>query len=477
MAPADDANAPIFSYVMAPGQGFVALDTTLTITVTNNSGSAVTMKGGRNGDLIAITFPVPPAPSPLTDATGFPATSRSTGFLAGVSTSGANIYNIVPNGTQVVAAGQSIIVDFGPITIDAVAGTATLQVQEFIGDNEGDISLPFSKIAQTLNIIAWAVPQNVGLGQSATLYWQSFAGTNVTISGMPTGPRNFPVSGNPPYPGNLAVTLLSSDAQRFYTARVTTNDQRHVETQVGVTQLPPVITLFRTASPPPDPLPPGQSVTFSWTTLYASQLRLQNSAGLPDRGVLPNVSALTVTPGLDAANGLPAGTVPSQIAYTLLANGYKGPVQQSICFTLAPAELVYFKYLNRAEDGTLSNPQFALIPLLWPWSTVFTGPDGVNVLTVPQPGGSTDTYYLGGNDTVHPQIQYFAWEPAEGGGTLRWVTANLVSLTLQPMGTVIPQDQIAQGTLKISGKPETIYTLTGTAQDGTAIASRLTPQG
>jgi hypothetical protein len=464
--------SPLFDYKLTPAAGFVALQTTLTLTTTNKSGDAVTMKGGRNGDMIAVTFPVPPDANPLTDATGFNATSRTVGFLAGVSSSGANIYTIVPNGTQVVGPGESIVVEFGPITLDGTAGPATLQIQEFIGPNEGDTTCNFTKRAQELAVIAWAQPMSVGLNQSAIIMWQSFAGTMVTVSGLPSGDKQFPVTGDPPHPGNLKVTLLPSDAQRIFTVRVSTNDQRHAETQVTVTQLPPVTT-FHTVGTPPDPLPPAASVTFAWTSAYASDVRLQNSAGVPDRRLTPNGSALTVTPGLDAANVLWPASVPSPISYTLVAQGYTGPTRETIGFNIGRVQLGYFRFATKDGSGALSNPKYALIPPDWP-SSMNTGLDGLNVLTIQQPGGSSDIYYLGPTDKVHPQVLYVDYKPGDSGGTVSWITANLVSLMVQPGGTVIAKDQIAQGGLKVAGGAGTVYTLVGTSSDGTAISSQFT---
>jgi hypothetical protein len=469
MAPAHDATSPLFDYTLAPSEGFVALQATLTLTVTNNSGDTVTMQGGRDGDMIAVTFPVPPDPNPLTDTTGFNATSLTAGFLAGVSPSGANVYTIVPNGTQVVGPGASIVVQFGPITLDSTAGPATLQIQEFIGTNEGDTTLGFTKRAQELAVIAWAQPMSVGQNQPATIMWQSFAGTKVTVSGLPSGDKEFPVTGEPPYPGSLKVTLLRSDAQRNYTVRVSTNDQRHAETLVTVTQVSPVIT-FRTVCTPPDPLPLANSVTFAWTSAYASDLRVQNSAGLPDRRLTPSDSAYTVTPGLDAANALWPASVPSQIGYTLVAQGYSGPARKTIGFDLGRVQLGYFRFATKDGSGALSDPKYALIPSAWP-SSMTTGPDGLNVLTIQQPGGTSDLYYLGPTDKVHPQIQYIEYQSGDGGGVLSWITANLVSLTVQ--GTPIDKGQISQGSLKVpGGGAGTVYTFMGTGSDGTEVPSQ-----
>ena len=468
----------LFTYTINPDQVFVALSTSLTLVITNPaSSSSVSLKGGRQGDEIDVTFPVPPGQTEadsLVDKVTFSSTSLTAGFTVGPQTPGSNIFVIRPIGTQPLAPGQTIQVRFDNVIVNSAVGSPSVIIQEFIGSSKGSPTLPMRKLPQELNVIAWLSPFIIGLGGNSTLYWQSFGGTKVTVFGLATGQGQqvFPVSGDPPYPGNMSVTLKATDAQRTFSVQVMTNDNRHFETSVTLTQGSPCITFFGPAGAVPGPPLKGDaSVQLSWTTLYAPKVFLQTPAEGAAKQFPPNTST-TVTPGVDAINGAPDFQhIPAVVTYTLQAPGFGPAASQEVSFSLASVRLLYFKYMNLTEQGQLSNIRFSFDTQ---WSAQELSLGDVATLVVYQPGGAIDTYFLGSGDSTHPQIQYFNASPVGGNYSLSWVTANLQSLTLEPSGTTIPVGEIASGSMVVSPTETTTYVLTGLGTNGQSIQSYLT---
>ncbi len=468
------------AYSAAPNQAFVGLPTTLTITMTNNTGAAISLTGGRNGDAVLLTIPAPPTftgANALTDNIDFSCSPLTPGYTCGQQGPGSPTFTVVPIDTQTLAPGASIQVTIGPMTINATTGSPSIQVQEYIGSNTGTGGIAVQKIPQSLAVIAWLSPWIVGLGIPSTLYWQSFGGTRITVFGFPTGTgeKRFDVTGKPPYQSSTPVTVRGNESQRTYTVQVTSNDGKHAETPVTLTQQPPLITSFvSNPKPPPNPFDPGASILLNWTTLFSSRVYLLTPRGQMNQ-VSPNPSApMSVSPGLDALAGAPSPSqIPPTAIYQLSAQGYLNTPTQSIVIQLGPMSVLYFKYTQMDNQGKLSFAAYETDGS-WPNGSQMVQTPTLNTLTVFQPGGVTTIMYLGPGDTVHPQVQYFNFAPAQGGGfTLTWVTANLTSLVLNPGNYVVPAPQIAKGTYIVKPVADTAYVLTGTAANGQTVASTL----
>ncbi|HEY6392310.1 MAG TPA: hypothetical protein VIX89_13575 [Bryobacteraceae bacterium] len=472
--------ATLLAYSVNPSQAFVGLQTTLTITITNNTGAAISLVGGRNGDEMLLTIPAPPTfqgANALTNNIDFSCVALTPGYACGQQGQGSPTFSVRPMGSQTLAQGASIQVTIGPMTIDSTLGSPSIQVQEYIGTNTGTGAITVQKIPQTLAVIAWLSPWIVGLGIPSTLYWQSFGGTNVTVFGFPTGTgqKSFPVTGKPPSQTSTAVTVRSNESQRTYTAQVSTNDGKHAQTSVTLTQQPPLITSFATTpTPPPNPFDPSTSILLNWTTLFSSRVYLLTPRGQMNQAP-PNPSApMSVSPGLDALAGAASPSqIPPNAIYQLSAQGYLNTPTQAIVIQLGPMGVLYFKYMQMDNQGNLSSVAFELDGP-WPNGSQMVQAPNLNTLTVYQPGGGATVMYLGPGDTVHPQVRYFNYAPAQGGGfTLTWVTANLTSLVLNPGNYQVPAAQTGKGTHTVTPSVDTAYVLTGTAANGQTVTSTL----
>ena len=471
-------SAPLLSYRISPDRAFVALQTMFTLTITNPEGGApVTLKGGRKGDQIVVNFPCPPAQigaDALVDVIDFTAQSMTAGFTAGQDKPGSTDFVVLPVGEfQVLQPGASIQVVFNPVTVNGTPGTPRLTVTEYIGTNKPSVGLTITKAPQELAVIAWLDPYVVGKGQVSTLYWQSFGGTSVTVFGFPdgTGSRIFPVSGQPPYPGNCPVTVPATDPQRTYTLQVTTNDGRHAQDEVTLTQHAPLISAFG-PYPAASSVSPAQTVDLTWTTQYGSRVWLQNNAGDSTAVAANPLIPYPVSPGKDAVQSAGSQSqIPAQVSYSLIAEGFGKPARATCGFTIEPALLLYFKYADRDAQGHLSGLTFLTDPADWPSNMTLAGDGGV--LTVYQPGGGSLVAYLGSADTTHPQVRYFAATVDAGAIALTWVTANVTALRLDPPGQDIVAADIPQGSLAVKPTERTTYVLTATAANGTTISSAL----
>lgn len=469
--------ATLLSYSISPDRAFVSLQTTFTLTVTNPLGAdPVTLTGGRRGDQITVTFPCPPAQSgadALVDSIDFTAQSGSPQFTAGQSTSQDSTFVIAPVGTQVLQPGSSFQVVFSPVTVNGTTGSPRLTVTEYFAAGQNATQLTVTKEPQQLAIIAWASPYVVGLGQPATLYWQSFAGTSVTVYGFSggTGSKTFPVQGEPPYPGNDAVTVPADQAQWTFTLQVNTNSGEHAKDEVTLTQHAPLIQSM-TPAQPAVAVAPAESVPLSWATLYAARCTLQSDGGSARKVPANPLNPMIVVPGKDAVQSAPTRQqIPASITYTLTAQGFGKPAAVSRRFDIGPAALLYFKYAQCDAGGRLSGLSYQVDPPDWPCQLMPVGDGGV--LTVYQPGGGSIVAYLGGGDTRHPQVQYFSATSGSGGVVLNWVTANVTTLRLDPPGTDIAAGDIAKGSLTVQPSGPTSYVLTATAASGERITSTL----
>lgn len=468
-------------YVIEPRQVFVSTTTDLTLTVTNPvSCGPVTFCGGRDPSVILITIPAGPDPGDLTAAATFTANSKSPAFS--VSTNGGQ-YQIAPSqpGGATLNPGQSIVVTLTGVQVSAVAGPVEVGIEESIGSTSNQTSFEIDKVQQGLGIYAWVDPLTVGEGGTATLWWQSTGGTEVTISGSSTQPfpDKFPVKGDPPHTDCYNIDApVGVTAQTTYTVKVfATGKSATASPNPVLTKHIPVITSFATAGATLEgggKVGPTEKIALAWTSVYATGAYLTDPTGTQQWYTNPTSSQCLVRqPGVDLYNATAdKGSIPNTARYTLSLTGYdptgKGQsVSKCITLDVQKVQLAYFKYASN-DAGTLSGMEYRTIPGDWPGSRVVLGGDGEpSVLTIDQPGACTDTYYLGCADTTHPQIQYFNAASGANAWTLSWVTANLMSLTLN----AVSQSDIANGSTQVTA-PGT-YTLVGTAANGETVQSVL----
>jgi hypothetical protein len=472
-----DSSPTILNYTINPSQVIIATQNDFSLVITNPaSAQPVTLDQG-NQDQIQVSFPAPPeftGADALTDSLSFTAQSLTDGFIAGQLTQGSNPFVIQPMGVQTLLPGHSIKIQFKAVTVNGETGSPKIQIEEFIGESDQKTTLAVEKLPQQLHVIGWLDPWTVGLEQQSTLYWQSFGGTSVDVIGFPggTGIQNFPVSGNPPYPGNTKVTVPPDQAQRTYTLRVKTNDQRHAEMPVTLSQQSPMIIQFEAVSPPTEPLGPTQQVNLIWHTLFTKYAYLQTP--VDNSEVLPDMSTPTpFTPGVDAYKGNDRQSIPDKVDYILQACGYKESATSTVTFKIGQVKVLYFKYAKMDGDK-LSGIIYLLDPPEWAGSNLSLA--NVNKLTVYQPGETTTVLWLGSADTVHPQVQFFDAVSGQGGKfTLRWVTANLKSLVLKWNGQsyTVPSAQIAKGTYEVTPTRTTNYMLEATGTNGETVTSTL----
>jgi hypothetical protein len=211
-----------------------------------------------------------------------------------------------------------------------------------------------------------------------------------------------------------------------------------------------------------------------WGTAYGRRAWLvtpTNSAGTPV--ALNPAASLAVTPGLDALHAAAnPRQIPATADYTLRVSGFDRPAEQTIRFQLGPVGAAYFKYATMDNQGKLSDPVFAVTPRGWPavQKVVSTPP---YTLTVYGPGGAVQVLYLGPGDSVNPQVQFFDAVVGQGKKTLRWVTANVTSLRLEPGGYEVPTSAIARGSYDVTPTATTEYVLWATAANGVRVTSAL----
>ncbi len=466
------------SYTFQPAQAFVATSTNLTFTITNPlGGNTILFSGGPKGDEIDVYFPVGNSNTDLVTALQFTATSNTPGFTCAKSAAGDYFIVRAPAGASLTPGSQVVIV-FNSVTINPIAGQTSVTIKEYIGATENDTAVVITKLPQELGIIAWLQPWTVGQNQMATLYWQSMGGTFVQISGFPdgTGTKTFPVQGNPPYPGNTDVGVLTTESQRTYTVAVYTSDNQHKEVPVTLTQHSPLITSY--TSDRSGTISVADTVQLEWSLLFAASNTLQT----PAITLRNPISPTSVVPGNDMVKAYQGNyaSMPNTASYVLTAYGYQNNPSQGLSFQLAPVQLAYFKFSTQ-ESGGLSGIIFKTIPAGWiPTQLEIVSPT-LNVLTIFQPGQTSNVYYLGSGDTIHPQIQYFnAADDGSGQYKFSWVTANLKALVLNPGSYQIGAANIQQGSQTLSLTAGQ-YILTGTGTNGDTIQSVLdvpyTPPG
>lgn len=476
--PMSNSSSTVFEYSFAPPQVFVATTTDLTLTISNPiDGPTIQWQGGPNGDEIDVTFP---AGSDISDLMNQLPVQTKVLQPQGFSCVRSGDYFAIKSAVgTTIEPGDKIVVVFENAVINGKTGSATTGIQEYVGPNNNRTSVAISKIAQELAVIAWLDPYVVGLYEQANLNWQSAAGIGVKIFGFSggTGEKDFPVSGDPPYPGTTKVNVPSTtESQRTYTLQVYTGDNRHAQQNVTLTQHSPLITSF--TGNKTSPLKVNSSVTLTWHSLFGAGTTLSSNSGL-DRN--NPQSPLEVNPGKELLKTFfnNYSNLPETVTYTLAVNGFQEPAYADVSFTLAPVGLVYFKYTTNNE-GLLSGVKAALDPEQWTAQKIEFPSSDLAILTFYQPGGKAEKYYLGSGDKEHPQIQYFnAVSKGDNIFEFSWVTANLDAskgMVLLPGNIQITGDEVASGSKSLQVTSTAEYTLSGVGINGQSIVSKLVVQ-
>ena len=480
----------LLDYVAQPPAVFVSEKADLSLVISNPlSGSPVVFQGGRpqDADQLQITFVTsgsnaltdsldfvptiteqPQLPDPPGDAVPFSAIKVGTNFF--VKPRGTNAKS-----TATLLPGQSLTVTFTNVTIDSDPGTGNIDITQLIGTGGTPSgTLGVSKKPLDPAIVPWLDPPLIAEGQTSTLRWTAVGGTEVQVIGFPYGPgtKDFPLNGPPPASGETTASVLQGTHTQPYTLNVIKPGTGTVASgQVTLQFHVPFISTFVPTAALPPLLPVDQSVTFQYATVFASTASLITpirSQRVPD----PVNGSLTVHPGEDAYQiGGNSTNIPGATNYTFEAKGYLDPAYKTIPISLAPIEILYFKYLDN-DKGTLSRAQASIVPETWPGMQIESEGVDLLVLTVWGPGGQMDQRYLGNGDTTHPQIQFFdAGKPSDEKVELSWVTANLTKLVLDPGNIDIPSADIAKSTKTIDIGSATEIVLTGTAANGQSVRS------
>ncbi|MEM8849465.1 MAG: hypothetical protein AAGE03_05450 [Pseudomonadota bacterium] len=474
-------------YAVAPAQVLAGATQTLTLTATAPAdGDPVTFQPGPKGDQITLTIPAPPqvtGAGALTDAVTFSAQSKTDGFLAAPEPGNGNAFIIKPTIPVTLSPGQRIEVALDQVPISTTPGKADLGIQEFIGPDDDTTTVSVTKDKPPISITAWFEQPIVGKSETAILRWLSNGGTIVTVTGLNTGngQQSFPVSGKtPPFPGMLAITPDAPGPMPLtLTVRTSDGSKRQTTTVVLDVRAP---YLAKSAATPAAgaKIPADAVVSLDWTILYARSATLTPPSGVgPILVPRDTLRPMKVVPGADALSGAPSfDAIPASASYDLIGSGFGPGVRTTISYEIEPVSLAYFKYQHKDSNGKLSQPGFAVLPNAWQGKREFL--TDVMTFILYQPGGGSQTFYLGDADKTHPQIQYFApTAPASGGQvTVEWVTANLDTLTLDPGGHAIAAADIASGSMAVPVPATGTVTLTGSSKSGGSVPSVLTlPKG
>jgi hypothetical protein len=476
------ATGTLLDYTISPDKVPASATQSFTLTATNPpTGRSIVFAPGANGDEILLTIPAPPAETgatALVDLVSFDAQSRTSGFIAGRDTVGGNVFAIRALGQMTFAPGARIEVQLTAVPVNAIAGTATLGIEEAIGNGDAKTTVTVEKQAAGISVVAWLSRAAGGDGEAVTLFWQSTGGTHVDVAGLDEGDgtRRFPVAGKtPPYQGQTSF-IPRKPGPMPLTLTVRTNDGlKSATTTVTLDVRTPFVGYLS-----PDPadgtlLEADRSVTLDWSVLYARTVTLTVPSGAGPV-LVPGapLSPVRLSPGYDIQLGAPA---PDAIAgaadYVLTATGFGAQVQRTVSFPVAPVQLLYFKFMQKDAAGLLSGVGQALSQP--DWGSYAMTLAAVNTFSLFQPGGGGETWYLGDGDTTHPQIQYFnaIAPPANGQATVEWVTANLTALVLDPGAQAIPAAQIRAGQMTVPVPASGRLTLTGTSASGESVPSVL----
>ncbi|WP_192349041.1 hypothetical protein [Algoriphagus sp. Y33] len=450
----------LLDYSFLPDTVFVNSNDNLKLVIQNpTSGKPIPFKAGRGGDTITVTFPFGDSQGDLVTNLKFGTGNVSTPFT--VNKVGDDFVVTATKDTT-LDPGDTVQITFNDIPVNNSTGTAYVTINEFIGINSGKTSVSVTKKAQELGVIVWLDPLIVGLGQESNLQFKSAASTSVVISGYPDG-KGEKTFETPPYSGSDTVGIGSdTNAQRTYTATAWAGGNQSPPESITLTQVPPLITVFSPTES--QSVGAGEEVTLTWKAMYESsnEMKWLQSVRSNVRSPFITTSGAELTKIYNIRNHN-AQFMPDSVTYSIIINGFKQPAQHDFVVKVKPVQLLYIKYKNPDLTGIM----FAIDPSNW---GAFVSSFGTNelMLTIYQPGPSTDIYYLSKNDTTNPMIQYFD----SVDGDLSWITTNLKSLTLDPGGISIDESKINTGSSPIPNDATSV-TLTGVGNNGQSVRSVL----
>ncbi|MCL7986631.1 hypothetical protein M8998_01630 [Sphingobacterium sp. lm-10] len=470
------ANTTILEYSFLPNEVFISTSVDIRMIIKNpQNGSLIKFKGGRDGDSIQVYFPLGKGATDLVENLDFK-TRVPAGTTCEKSSFGDYYTLNFTNNTTKLQPGEQLEIIFLQVPVNSQykdATPAVIKIEEGIGEYDGDAFINIAKKPNdTFEVIAWVSPSTIGLNQFATLYWQSVGGTKVVIGPFKDGDKTFKVDGPPPSPGNFKINIPSTtESQRTYTLTLYTSDQQHTAVPVTLTQNPPLITAF--TSDKSGLISVDDAMVLDWFYLWGGSSAINSNSGLQLNNPRPEI---TVNPGKDLAQFYKGNyeNMPSSIYYELYVNGFQTPAKRRVEIGLLPVKLLYFKYTSQDASGGLSGIDYQFDTPEWKGFKLDIEGNNLATLTLYQPGSTKEVYYLGADDTIHPQIQFFTYK-SKGSGVyeLSWITANLDELTLDPSGDDIPVAQIESGTKDVSLTASATFTLKGTAKNGSIITSQL----
>lgn len=347
-----------------------------------------------------------------------------------------------------LAPQQSVAIQLDDIKVVDSPGTATLNVVEFInGAKATPPALQIGLLAASLQIFALAKPVTVGLGQQTMLQWTIVQGVYVTVVPPDDGAQYFR-NGQGWYTHAIPVQPSQDERQTIYTLTVY-QDQSNFETAMVVVNLsPPQIASFHTEADGNGLLTIDQPVDISWVVHYAPQVTLRPSKSA---GYVAPEDQRRITPGNFLAPNA------SSVAFTLTADGFKGPVRKTLTFQFAPMRIQCFRYPDFDTRDAYVIDVFNGRPTIQQGTTA-----GAFTLDAVGPGGPL-TQQLGGTGL---EVQVLVGDPpqiARGAfTTLRYRVQNATSLTLLPDNIPLGVDGRGLGSVVVAPSQTTVYTLRAT---------------
>jgi hypothetical protein len=450
--------SPRLSYRITPPSAFPDTTISLNLTIGNDGATDIIFS---TSDRISFNIP-----SGVVRDYDFSASAPSgSGFSIAQDTTEAGTFAIkCPFQGVTIRPGSQLTFVFSAVPIASDPIDAKLTITESLGEGDTTVELDFTIQPPGLGVVAWLDELIIAQFDSTRLNWVSSGANRVIISGFSgAGDKEVALS------GSIDVYIPDQDSQQWtYTVSVYSGSDL-VDQAVTLQQNPPILHSF-TRDPADAVVAVDQPVTLEWSTQYASSVFLTRP-NIPNERYRIPADPVTVTPGADMMEVYRNGwsQMPSVARYFVTANGFERAAVGEVDIQLAPVKLLYFKY--RSSDSTTI--MYKTAPDSWTGIDIQNSPDtNIYRLTLYQPGGVADVYYLGSDDTIHPQITSFSFvEAADGTFSISWTTANCAKLVLTPGNIAIPEADIDQ-----SGRANLqadTYQLTGTATDGSEITSTL----
>lgn len=458
------------SFSIMPEMVFVDSSSTLKFVAQNTSKTeSVKFTVGRGASYINVLFPDGNEDCDLVSNLSFEGTCNLSNFSCNEAD---GEFKITSDEEVEIAPGDSLQVTFEKMPINTKTGSAKVTVSYKIDNNSGSKEIYITKKAKELGVIAWLDPLVVGKGQSSLLQFKSASSTKVKISGYPPtdGSKDKEKTFTTPPPSNSDNVTVGpgENGQRNYVVTAYAGSNQSPSVTLTLSEAPPYI--FNYSPTEQQTIAPNKEVTIVWGSHFGSG----NSMQWLQTQRTDAASPMTLTPGTELVNvynvrNANASAMPDTVTFDLTVDGYYAPATQDFTFKIEPAQLEYFKYV----DKEMTQVAYKVSPDNWKKATQAQLASDPATLTIYQPGYQRDSYYLSATGTEHPMIQYFE----ASKGELTWITANLVSLTLQV--TVPEQDPIEIDADKIKTDTRPIpagagtVVLTGVDKDGKSVRSQL----